>query len=128
MRIDAAAPVRRPLTLTPLIDVIFLLLLFFMLSSTFLKYARIEIAGGYAGRQAAVQTPDLILRIHADGRLDLNGVVVERPGLVEAVAAYHERGARSLAVVPLEGADVQALVSVLELVRTGPISAIRLAR
>ena len=44
MRIDAAAVrKRKPLSLTSLIDVIFLLLLFFMLTSTFTRFARVEI-------------------------------------------------------------------------------------
>jgi biopolymer transport protein ExbD len=41
--------VRRPLSMTPLIDVIFLLLLFFMLTSTFSKYAEIELSNATGG-------------------------------------------------------------------------------
>jgi biopolymer transport protein ExbD len=40
---------RRALSLTPLVDVIFLLLLFFLLGSTFARYGEVEIAAGGAG-------------------------------------------------------------------------------
>ncbi|WP_367714863.1 biopolymer transporter ExbD [Nitratireductor sp. GISD-1A_MAKvit] len=57
----AAVRRRKPLSLTSLIDVIFLLLLFFMLSSTFTRFASVEISGG-AGfrlrrRQASRRAP-----------------------------------------------------------------------
>ena len=41
--------VRRPLALTPLIDVIFLLLLFFMLTSTFSTFGEIELSNARKG-------------------------------------------------------------------------------
>ena len=40
---------RRRLSMTSLIDVIFLLLLFFMLSSTFTRFAELELAAGGTG-------------------------------------------------------------------------------
>ena len=56
--------------MTPLIDVIFLLLLFFMLSSTFSKFAEIELSAASAGTTA--DTPPLFLQLYPD-RLTLNG-------------------------------------------------------
>ena len=44
---------RRALSLTPLVDVIFLLLLFFMLTSTFSRYGEIEVAAAGAGGASA---------------------------------------------------------------------------
>ncbi len=56
---------RRALSMTSLIDVIFLLLLFFMLSSTFSKFAEVELAGvGGQGAGAGDQT--LFLQITPD--------------------------------------------------------------
>jgi len=56
---------RRALSMTSLIDVIFLLLLFFMLSSTFSKFAEVELAGlGRQGAGSANQT--LFLQVTPD--------------------------------------------------------------
>lgn len=62
---------RRHLSLTSLIDVIFLLLLFFMLSSTFSKYAEIQLPLGGSGINSSEGTP-FFLRISADV-ITLNG-------------------------------------------------------
>ena len=44
---------RRRLSMTSLIDVIFLLLLFFMLTSTFSKFSEVELASAAGSAQAA---------------------------------------------------------------------------
>ncbi len=57
--------------MTSLIDVIFLLLLFFMLTSTFTRFAEIDLAAASAGGGAAEVRP-VFLRLAAE-RLSLNG-------------------------------------------------------
>jgi biopolymer transport protein ExbD len=42
MRFDAPAPHRRLISLTPLIDVVFILLVFFMLASSLIKWQAVE--------------------------------------------------------------------------------------
>ena len=73
MRIEAALRRRRPLSLTSLIDVIFLLLLFFMLSSTFTRFASVEITGGPASATASSTPPDVMIRLE-EGQWTVNGV------------------------------------------------------
>lgn len=64
---------RRPLTMTSLIDVIFLLLLFFMLSSSFSRFAEIELATGGDGQSnERVEARTYFLQVSARG-LRLNG-------------------------------------------------------
>lgn len=71
---------RRRLSLTPLIDVIFLLLLFFMLTSSFSRFADVELSAGGAGQGADETTlPPLFLQVQEEA-LALNGeaLVLER--------------------------------------------------
>lgn len=49
---NTAPFVRRRMSMTPLIDVIFLLLLFFMLSSTFSRFSEIELSSAATGGNA----------------------------------------------------------------------------
>jgi len=65
---------RRRLSMTSLIDVIFLLLLFFMLSSTFTRFAEVELSAGGAGGAAALSsgTAPFFLRLSQEG-VTLNG-------------------------------------------------------
>lgn len=61
--------------MTSLIDVIFLLLLFFMLTTTFSRYAEVELTAAGQGREAPADTRPVFLRLGAD-TLSLNGVEV----------------------------------------------------
>ncbi len=69
MRRHKARAMRRAISLTPLIDVIFLLLLFFMLSSTFTRFADVPLVVA-GGQQAPTDQPDRIqvfVRLGPDG-------------------------------------------------------------
>ena len=73
---NTAPFVRRPMSMTPLIDVIFLLLLFFMLTSTFSKYGEIELSNAVGGSTtSATPTERLFLQLGSE-RLVLNGQTV----------------------------------------------------
>ncbi|MEL7213149.1 MAG: biopolymer transporter ExbD [Pseudomonadota bacterium] len=63
---------RRRLSITSLIDVIFLLLLFFMLSSTFSKFAEIELSAAVSVATTPSDTPPLFLELSSD-MVRLNG-------------------------------------------------------
>ena len=114
MRRDA--PRRRRLPLTPLIDVIFLLLLFFMLSSTFTRNGEIALRAAAPGAPAADRPPDL-LRLTPD-RAELNGRAVQLDALAEAVAA--RPAPRRVAISPAGGASSQRLVDALAALRRVP--------
>jgi len=82
------------INLTPLIDVVFLLLIFFMVSTTFEKETRIEVELPKASTEAAPPNEDMVdLVIDRDGRFYVNEQEVISPepeslkGAVNKVAA-----------------------------------------
>ena len=78
---------RRRLSMTSLIDVIFLLLLFFMLTSTFSKFSEVELASAAGSAQAAPsQARPIFLQLDAEG-LRINGRDHTLATLAEALAA-----------------------------------------
>lgn len=105
---------RRTVSLTALIDVVFLLLLFFMLTSTFSTFGEIELNRPSGG---AVQSQDTVerafLQLGAD-RLVLNGTPVD-------IAAVVDQLDTGLVLISLD-ADVtaQRLVDLLALLRGQP--------
>ncbi len=110
---------RRGPGLTPLIDVVFLLLLFFMLASRFDREALLPLAVHVASPDAAAApdaTRDDALRVQLDaaGRAFLSGRAVDDGSLVEAMraAAQAQRGVR---VRPHPEAPLQPIVDVLGL-------------
>jgi biopolymer transport protein ExbD len=72
MRLEVSGYGRRQVSMTSLIDIIFLLLLFFMLSSTFSRFADVELDASSGGDPAKQTSVPAFLKLSAD-RLLLNG-------------------------------------------------------
>jgi biopolymer transport protein ExbD len=106
---------RRRLSLTSLIDVIFLLLLFFMLTSQFSRFGDLPFLAATGGA-AAPATPPMLLRVGAEG-LRLNLAMVDLPDLPQALAGEE---AADLLIMPEEGISAQHLVDVLITARSVP--------
>ncbi|MCR9121421.1 MAG: biopolymer transporter ExbD [Phyllobacteriaceae bacterium] len=114
MRIEAGTYGRaRRISLTSLIDVIFLLLLFFMLTATFSRFGDVELTVGGAGAsQPADQTP-VFLRLGADG-LSLNGETLTVALLADRLNALREAGRADVVILSVrDGATSQQLVDVI---------------
>lgn len=85
-RMRNVAPfIRRPLSVTPLIDVIFLLLLFFMLSSTFSRFGEIELSQVTGGPTTEVAPTERVFVQLGAQRLTLNGAALTLEALAERV-------------------------------------------
>lgn len=113
MLIDAPIRRGRRLSLTSLIDVIFLLLLFFMLSSTFTKFSEVEITGGRSGFNAASQRPDIIINLTKDD-WRINGVHVSPDQSSAKLAELSANGAKSAVILVGDDVSSQTLVSAVE--------------
>ena len=106
---------RKAASITSLIDVIFLLLLFFMLASTFSHFSELEIVAADDG--GSTLSPDdsgLSLLVSAD-RLNLDGQFIEEADLAVAIERRMAGlgGQVMLSVSVDEGATTQRLVDIL---------------
>lgn len=128
MQVDTPLMPRRRMSMTPLIDVVFLLLVFFMLASTFMKYSQIDVTGSMPGRAASVVQGANYVRIHASERIDLNGENIELNRLVSVLDEAASRPNARVIVRPMEKTDVQALIKVLEVIRSSKINQIIVAK
>jgi len=107
------APRRRPVGLTPLIDVIFLLLLFFMLTTTFTRTGEITLTAAGAG---SAGLPPLFLRV-AEDAITLNGAALTLDDLAQAL---QEAGDTRLLIALADGLRAQRLADVLQALRVVP--------
>lgn len=111
---------RRRLSLTTLIDVIFLLLLFFMLSTTFTRFGEIVIfeQGASTSENSATNNlqgkPDIVLQVGQD-QWRLNGKAVQQSEAVDILELQYEKGARSILLLMRSDASTQDLVSAMDL-------------
>jgi biopolymer transport protein ExbD len=112
MRIEASVRRRRPLSLTSLIDVIFLLLLFFMLSSTFTRFGEVSITGGRATASAG-GPPDVLIRLTGED-WSVNGLAFGEEAAIREIGRLSEAGAQSAVLVVRGTVNSQQLVSAVE--------------
>lgn len=104
--------------MTSLIDVIFLLLLFFMLTSTFSKFAEVELTGAASGATTVAGAPPLFLQLGTD-TLRLNGDALELAALAASPLGDAQDG--TVLLVSLgEAVDAQRLTDLLVALRRLP--------
>ena len=125
MRLHEPARARRTLSLTPLIDVVFLLLVFFMLASTFLKFGTVKLETAGAGASAADPSKVVLVHVDRERRYRVNGQPVGSQELVATVDRLAEQGFREAVVIVREKAAVDDLVDALRRLRQSRVSAVR---
>ncbi len=128
------------ISMTPMIDVLFILLVFFMVTSTFLDLDMIPLIGGArqgpqsspessaqsskapaAARERAAETGSFLVRLGADGRTYVAGQAVDRVALTAMVSLrVAARPSTPIMVLPSGSATTQSLVSPMDaLTRAG---------
>lgn len=133
-------PPRRRISfmLTPLVDVMFLLLIFFMLSSQTAPYSLLTIlAGGDPSQQPAPSAPaqpavsapqgkgDVVVSI-SRGYVRFNGERVDMVDLPAAIERYKAAGFSTAMVFSTQAATVQDMVTVLEVFQGSDFGEMRL--
>lgn len=124
MRIDV--PRRRPagIRLTPLIDVVFILLVFFMLASSFLDWRAFELGLPPADATADPDTDPIVVEVLADGGIELAGKRVPATALAGRVTAMLDTEPERVVLVrAAPEAPVQATVDVFDQLHVGGIEA-----
>lgn len=119
LRTGKQGPRRAAFVLTPLIDVMFLLLIFFMLSSQIAPYSLLSI--GRIATEARPATPsegppaasDQALLVSA-GAVAIGRQTYAQPELAGALRQLKEKGAAGFVVVATRSARVQDVVATLE--------------
>lgn len=104
--------------MTSLIDVIFLLLLFFMLTSTFSKFSEVELSAAGSGAVPPSGAPPLFLQLE-QGALRLNGETLTLTDLAASPLAQVTQD--TVLLVSLgKDVDAQRLTDLLVALRTLP--------
>ncbi|WP_417699126.1 ExbD/TolR family protein [Pseudophaeobacter sp.] len=98
---------KKRLSLAPMIDVVFLLLVFFMLASQFGRDRIVPLAMGGAGD--AYQGPPRLVQIASDG-LRLNGTPIAADALAARIAPLTQKMSDAIILQPDSSASLQQLM------------------
>ncbi|MGB0866515.1 MAG: ExbD/TolR family protein [Granulosicoccaceae bacterium] len=119
MRFRDQEPEQAELNLTPLIDVVFLLLIFFMVSTTFQKESEIKISLPQAATDKQPLASDKIeVLVNADGSMHVGGLELVNSQLATVRQAL-QKAANGRRDIPLviradKGTPYQAIVTVMD--------------
>ena len=119
---------KQELNVAPLIDVVFLLLIFFMLASTFIKPEAIDLMleGSSTGGNAAEKM--LNIEVVVDGTIRLNGLRLSMLQLeTELISRIQGDETRPVTIKAAAEVPVQTLVSIMDRVRAAGTNNLRLA-
>jgi len=128
---------RRRIPLTPLIDVIFILIMFFLLSSTFGVWRPLDVSLGRqpadqgAAQEAASSRPAILIVVREEqegnrAQLTVNGVSLALEELSRELDRLAALGAAEALLVPERGADFQKVVRVLDEAKRSRVRSVRL--
>jgi len=114
MRVESPRRRKPSTNLTPLVDVVFILLVFFMLASSFMEWRSINLNtpphGGGAGGERA-----LLVRLYPERRLDVNGEPVTMSQLVALIEDRMKESPETRVLVqPKADLPLQEVVTVLD--------------
>lgn len=120
---------RRGIGLTALIDVVFILLLFFMLTSTFTQWKAVDFKSPVASDDADADDPQLVI-LGGDGSLTLRGSAFSVGSYQELSPQYLTAFDNNRPVVVLPEADshVQDIVATIERLQSIGLNAVTLGK
>ena len=111
----------------PLINVVFLLLIFFMLAGRFSASDPFEVEPPRSVSQGAATERDILVLVSADGRLALDGEIIEETALGTAVADRLSPDKKMRLWLKADGsAEAIRVVEVMELLRAAGAERLRL--
>lgn len=130
MRLSSASKSLPRISLTPLIDVVFLLLIFFILASTFMRFTAVPIASATRGGTTPPgQNEIALIRLQPDeSGISVNGRQVSLDGLQDTISDLTGKGISHAVVQPVGNANLQALVGVLEQLKKSNLKQVVVAK
>ncbi|MAM86797.1 ExbD/TolR family protein [Allohahella sp. A8] len=104
---------RKRISLTALIDVVFILLMFFMLTSTFSKWSAVPLKAATTGGESVANVEPQMLIMHDVNSFSIRGSESKAQLPLSELVSQLDTS-RSLLLVPVSGIAVDALVRTLE--------------
>jgi biopolymer transport protein ExbD len=123
-----SSPVEPEINLIPFIDVLLVVLIFLMISTTFTRYQELAITLPTAnGAASQIEVKQIHIAVSRDGRFAVNGKVADRNQLSNALNSLNQNSASKDAGVQINiDADAraphQAVMSALEAARDANLS------
>ena len=116
------------INIAPLVDVVFLLVIFFAVSTTFLENAGLKLELPTSSSTAQREHEDITVILAADGALSIDGDVVDREALARRLTTQLGESERKLVILRADTTTPHGeVVSVMDLIREAGAEALTVA-
>lgn len=106
---------KKNLPLTALIDVMFILIIFFMLTTSFMKIESLELMLPSSGSKKVASQEVLHLYIRSNGEMNLGKRAIDQEALTESLARMFEKDpATKIMLLTADGVTMQQLVNIMD--------------
>jgi biopolymer transport protein ExbD len=127
MRFDPPRPKSDDERILPLINVVFLLLIFFMLAGRLAATDPFQVEPPRSAAEGPAAAQEAVVLLGADGRLALDGEVLDPPSLERAVAQRLEQEPGTTIRLKADGgAEATEVVAIMELLRDAGVERLKL--
>jgi biopolymer transport protein ExbD len=111
------------ISMAPLIDMVFLLLIFFAVTTNFIKESGIKVDKAPAATTQPLQKDLMVVSIDTDGQYWYDGSIRSLDFVIESAVAESERNPRlNIVMVPDRKSEVEPLVKLMDRLRGKNIS------
>lgn len=117
---------RASVDLSPLIDIVFLLLIFFSVTTTFLEQSGMDLELPESSTAQATDSAPVLVEVAADGSIRFQGEVVTAETLEERVAELSVEDRRRITVRADRALELGAAIAVIDALRRGGVEGITL--
>ena len=129
MQFGQQRPTGRLISLTPLIDVVFILLVFFMLAASYLDWRSVDLTVSSGAGAATSAQRAILISLKSDGSIAVGSKPVAKQALRSVMTARLAESREQRVVVRCDsGVPLQRAVDTLDLLRTIGATNVSLAR
>ena len=109
--------------LTPMLDVVFIMLIFFIVTATFIKEAGIEVDRPEATTSEIKENAKILVAINETGEIWVDRNIVEKEGLERVFSQMHADNPLGALVIQADGeADIELMAAVAEAAKKADIT------
>ena len=113
--------------IAPLIDIVFLLLIFFMLASEFTDFKTIDMATPINSDHNIENSEPLLVKLSSDGKIKIKEVLIDLSSLEKKVINLKKNQTDTKVIISTpEKTEINLLMKVMDIIRIGGIDNIAL--
>jgi len=128
MKLPRASKIDATINMAPLIDVVFLLLSFFMITSTYIKTSAINVNLPKAATSDAQANREAVITLYKSGTITLNNKTIDIEQLGKAIKQLSIKDKQLVVTISGDkGIDYGKLIEIMDIVRLTGVKRLSLA-